>query len=404
MKFHYVAAAWNGKIVEDTLEAKSQDEVLSFLATKGLRPISVKTSNFLQAFGGNKSIFAKKINLTDKMFLTRYLALMLRVNTDLFRAIDILIADFRKPALKAILQEVRANLERGQPFYTTFEKYPQFFSAVFTNMIKAGESSGMLEKVLNDLSISLEKEKALKGKVKAALIYPIILIVLSVVIVTFLLTFALPKIAGIFEGSSIKPPLFSRIVFAIGLFLGNYIWIILIAAVIIVGGLALFFTKSVAGRRLLHKILYRTPFIKTLLQKIAIQRFTSVFGSLLRAGLPVNESLETTADAVTQEEVSEALHRIGRQGIAKGVSLGESFRKETVFPSVVTNLIAISEKGGRLDEILKTLSDFYEVEIDASLKTLIAFVEPIMLMIMGLVVGMIALSLIVPIYQLVGQF
>lgn len=404
MKYTYIAIQPNGQKMEGAFEAQSEGEVLAMLAGKGWRPLSVKSSSFMRVLGGERRIIGQKVTLTDRIFLARYLALMLKVGTDLFKAIDILIADFKRPAIKAILGEIRSSLERGQPFYSTFARYPQYFSPVFVNMIKAGESSGTLERVLEDLSASLEREKAFKGKVRSALVYPIILLALSLVIVVFLLSFALPKIAGIFEGGGITPPTFSRVVFAVGLFLGKYIFWLLSIFALLAGSCALFFWKSKIGRRVWRRMLYRTPFIRTLLHQIAIQRFAAVFSSLLRSGLSITEALETTADAVFEQDIRDALVRISREGVTKGVSLGEAFKREPSFPSVVRNLIAISEKAGHLDEVLATLASFYETEIDAALKTFISFVEPIMLLFIGLVVGVIALSIIVPIYQLVGQF
>lgn len=404
MRYRYLAVGKDGARAEGAMEAPDEAAVLAALTAKGLTPLSVRRSRFLAALGAERRVLGARITLTDKIFLTRYLSLMLRVNTDLFKAINILIADFRKPAMKAILTEIRGALERGQPFYATFARHREQFSPVFVNMIKAGEASGTLERVLADLSRSLDREKAFKGKLRSALVYPAILFVLSVVIVFFLLTFALPKIAGIFEGGGIEPPLFSRVVFGVGLFLGNYIGLFLLTFGVLAVGLALVAWRTSWGRRAWQRLVYRTPLVRNFLSKISLERFASVMSSLLRSGLPITEAIETTADAVGQAELRDALQRIARQGVARGVSLGESFGREPVFPAVVRNLVAISERAGHLDEVLATLAEFYEGEIDTGLKTFIAFVEPIMLLFIGMVVGVIALSIIVPIYQLVGQF
>jgi type II secretory pathway component PulF len=404
MRFHYVAARPDGKIEEGDYDATAPLEVLQFLGAKGLRPISVKqvTNSRVKKIKGQ--FFGAKFTISDKIFLTKYLALMLRVGTDLFNAVDILIADFNKPVVKGVLVEVRAGLERGQPFYSTFAKYPKYFSNVFVNLVKAGENSGSLEKVFDTLSVSLEKEKDLKGQIRAAFIYPVILLVLSFLILIFLVTFALPKIATVFEGGSFNPPLFSRIVFAVGEFVNAHIAGFLITIVVVIGGLIFFLFKTHAGRTAGKKFVNRMPVVRVLIRKMAIQQFASTLSALMRAGLPIVESLETTADTIADLKVRDALHRVAREGISKGVTLGEAFKREPAFPSVVANLIAISEQAGHLDEILHTISEFYEKEVTAELKTLTSFIEPVLLLGIGAVVGLIALSIIVPIYQLVGQF
>ena len=403
MRFHYIAFQTGGKIIEGDYEAESTADVLGYLASQGLRPISLKASKELAETKGFK-IFSHTIDIEDKVFLTKYLALMLRVGTDLLRAIDILVADFEKPALKALLMEIRSSLEKGQPFHSVFLKYPKFFSSVFINMIKAGETSGNLELVFGQLSVSLQKEQDLRRQIKAALTYPVILLSASVVILFILVSFALPKISNIFSSGGFEPPLFSKIVFAIGLFMGKYFWFILALAVILIGGIWFFMVKSVSGKKIFSRFIVRTPLIGSVLKKIALQRFASTFSALLSSGLPILDSLEITADAVGNEELKASLRRIAREGISKGLTIGEAFRKEPVFPRVVVNLMAISEKAGHIENILATLADFYTSEIESSIKSLVSFLEPILLLVIGLVIGTIALAIIVPIYQLVGQF
>lgn len=403
MLFHYVAFDAAGKIIEGNTDASKESEVLKSLAAQGLRPISVRAAGEAKV-SRLAGFLGQSITITDKVFLTRYLALMLKVGTDLFKAIDILIADMEKPILKNFLLEMRSLLERGQPLHQSFARYPKFFSPVFVNLIKAGESSGNLDKVFGDLSLALEREAELKGRIRGALVYPTLLLVMAIVILTFLVTFALPRIAEVFSGGGFNPPLFSRVVFGVGLFLGKYIWLVLGIGAFILISLGYFLFKTQKGRRFLNRLLNTLPGVKNLVKKIALERFAGTFASLLKSGLPIIESLEITADAVGQEEIAVALRRIAREGIAKGLTVGDAFKKESTFPNVVTNLIAVSEKGGLLTEILTTLGNFYEVEIDKGLKTLVSFLEPALMLVIGVVVAMIALAIIIPIYQLVGQF
>lgn len=400
MKFRYIASDPAGRILEDNFEAENSYDVLSFLAKKGLRPISIKiikTSDI-----SFKKFFGQKVTIEDKIFLTKYLALMLRAGTDLFKAITILIQDFEKPVLKALLMEVRNTLEKGQPFYLTFAKYPKYFSNVFVSLIKAGEVSGNLEQVFFNLSISLQKDQELYGRIKSAFVYPVILVSVAGLILLLLVSFALPKVANVFLQSGFKVPIFSQIVFTVGLFMNDYKLIIFPLIFVSAISLYYFLAKTLPGKRIVSRIISKTPILDKVIKEMALQRFASTLASLMRAGLPILDSLEITADSVGSAELRDALLRISREGIAKGLTIGEAFRKEPFFPMTITNLIAVSEKAGHTEEILNTLSEFYTTEIDGRVKNLVAFLEPILLLGIGVIIGTIALAVIVPVYQLVG--
>jgi type II secretory pathway component PulF len=402
MRFHYTASQPTGKIVEEDIEASGPAEILEHLANQGLRPISIKVVKGVGEVS-RRLIFRESITINDKVFLTKYMSLMLKVGTDLLRAIDILITDLDKPAVKALLIEIRGALEKGLPFYTTFSKYPKYFSPVFINLIKAGEASGNLDTVFENLSTSLEKEQDLRRKIKSALTYPVILLIASFSVLVLLVIFAVPKIAAIFSSFNTKPPLFSRIVISAGLFIGDYIWFIL--AILVATGVSLWylFAKTTSGKRILYQFALKIPVINIVLKQMALQRFAATLSSLLKAGLSILDSLEITAQTVGFEDLKNSLMRISREGVAKGLTIGEAFRRETAFPRVVVNLMAISEKAGHIEDILLALSDFYGGEIEAAIKTMVGFLEPIMLIGIGLIIGTIAMAVIVPIYQLVGQ-
>lgn len=400
MLYRYVASDKNGKLFEGEVDVTSLAEALQFLAGRELRPISVKPMKIERGLFG---IFSR-ISIADKIFLTKYLSLMLKVGTDLLSAINILLEDFEKPSVRNLLLEIRENLTKGLPFHQAFERYPKSFSPVFTNLIKAAESSGNLQETFEHLSASLEKEAQLRNRIRSALIYPAIILTAAFGIFVFLTTFALPKIARVFADIGLKPPFFSRIVFGIGLFFNDHIFIILTLLVAIAIGGYLFAAKTALGRRVWQDVIMRIPVLKRVYRDLAIQRFASGFSSLMRAGLPIVESLHLTANVVGAEEFRRALSRIADEGLSRGLSIGDSFRREPVFPKVISNLVAISEKAGHLDEILETIANFYAESVDSSVKTLVNVLEPLLLLVMGLLVGTIAISIIVPIYQLTSQF
>ncbi len=403
MIFHYVAAQKGGKIVEGDLEVDSFPQALQNLSSQELRPISVKPLKDVSG-GAKGPLLFGKINLMDKIFITRYLSLMLKVGTDLLGAINILISDFEKPAIKSFLIEVRDNLSRGQPFYSAFAKHPKTFSPVFINLVKAAEASGNLQSTFDELAADLNKEAALRNTIRAALVYPIILLITSLVIFIFLVTFALPKIARVFLDGGIDPPLFSKVVFSIGLYVNAHAFLIIGGFIALVTGSLFFFIKTDVGKKLAQRVFTRLPILRNVYKELAIQRFAATVSSLMKAGLPIIQALTISADTVNVYEFRTSLIRISEEGLAKGLTIGEAFKRETVFPRLVSNLIAASEKAGHLEDLLQTLSEFYASRAEAAIKSLVSFLEPMLLLVMGLLVGLVALSIIIPIYQLTSQF
>lgn len=399
MKFRYIASQADGRVTEGDLEVQNVQEVLAFLAKNNLKPVSIKSAEQEKV-----GLFKGSITITDQIFLTKYLALMLKIGTGLLEAINILIADFKKPAIRDFLFEVRAALEQGQPFYTTFAKYPKIFSTVYINLVRAGEESGNLEKIFSDLTESLTKEKDLRDTVRSAMIYPLLLLVGSIGILFFLVMFALPKVANVFLEGGFKPPAFSQIVFSVGLFFNQYGFYFLGLIIIFIAISIWLYRTAPTYRKFISNLVANLPLIKGVLKKMALQRFASTLASLVKAGMPLTKALDITAEAVAHDELRDSLMRISKEGLAKGLTIGEAFRRESAFPQTITNLMAISEKAGHLDDVLITMSEFYTKEIDSSVKELVAFLEPALLVFIGVIVAVIALAIIVPIYQLTTQF
>ncbi|MFA5042222.1 MAG: type II secretion system F family protein, partial [Candidatus Paceibacterota bacterium] len=216
MLFHYLAQDKQGRIKEGNISQANLKLALDFLVTQNLKPISVKPVPYV--IKKRFLFFKETLSLTDKVFLTKYLSLMLRVGTDLFSAIDILIEDFESGPSRRFLLEARANLEQGKPFWYSFSQHPEYFSSVVVNLIKAGENSGNLETTLNQVSVDLERERNLTSKVKSALIYPLLLVVASFAMVIFLVTFAIPKLGDMFLNMGKDVPVYTRVVLTVGMF------------------------------------------------------------------------------------------------------------------------------------------------------------------------------------------
>lgn len=402
MLFHYKAVDNKKNLREGDLEAVDSNAVLGYIASQGMIPITIRQITKKKVF--NFSIGKENISLKDKVFLIKYLSLMLLVGTDLFKAIDILITDSIEGPVRRFLLEVRSNLEKGKPFYTSFEAHPEYFSPVVTNLIKAGESSGQLTQVLAKVSVDLEAESELTSKIKSSMTYPIILLIGAFSLLVMMLMFIMPKMGTVFTSTTAKIPTYTRVVLTVSNFLNKYAYICLPLFIIIPVALVLFFSKTAKGKHMFSSFLNKIPVARHLQENLALQRFTSVLASLIKSGMPIIRSLEITAQATGYEKFTNALMNISKNVGTKGMSIGDAFKQEGVFGGVLSNLIAVGEKAGHTGDILETLSNFYKNEAESSLKMLVSFIEPAMLVFIGGIVGTLALSIIVPMYQLVGQF
>jgi len=402
MLFHYTAFDQRNIFMEGDVDMPSLEDVLKYLSSQKLKPIKVVPVN-TGIKGKNFTLFAKKISLADQIFLFKYLALMLKVGTDILKAVDVLMQDYSAGAIKTFLLEAKTNLEKGSPFYVTFEQNKKIFSYVTINLIKAGEKSGTLQETLEKISVSLEKEKDLRGKVVSSLTYPVILLVMTVVLLFFLMTFLFPKMGSSFMQAGIKLPTFTKVLFNMSNFFNDNMLLVSFILFLVPFLLFLYFFKNNTGKKQFAKMIRIIGPIRNFVQKMALQRLTSTLSSLIKAGMPLVESLKVCSEAVGEEVYRKSLYNVAVY-LTQGLTIGEAFRQETSFPKYLSNLLAIGEKAGHIDEILYTLSVFYEKEIENSLKSLVALIEPVMLIIMGGVIGVIAVSVILPMYQMLGNF
>lgn len=345
----------------------------------------------------------RKISALDKVFLTRHLAAILKSGIDLREALEILEGDIANPMTKKILRDAKKNLERGQPLSSTFENYEKHFSPVFVGLIKAGEASGTLEETLERIGEQLEKEYDLKKKVQSAMIYPLILMGASSLIIILLLTFVMPRLIKALTQAKMKLPLITRFFIEVSKILSASpaITIILFFGIIIS---AILFFKSVKGKEILFLILERLPVSRELIKKLALARFSTTLRNLLRSGVPALEAFDITAKTIGNKRYEKALSEI-KEELKKGSPLFEVFRKrENLFPHLVVSVIGVGERTGTLEQSLSVITNYYNEEVERLLKNLITLLEPLLLIIMGFIIAGIALSILLPIYQLVSSF
>ena len=404
MIFSYEAIDKDGATEKGEFQGVSKKEVIDHLEKKGLTPISIQTLKEKEGTGLSFSLHLfEKFTALDRIFLVRNLSAMIRAGMNLSETLDILLADSTKRLMRAILSRAQLNLQSGQPLSATFSAYKRFFPSVFIGMLKAGEASGQLSKVLDELGRFMIRDYSLVRKVRSALMYPIMLLIGSVGVVILLLVFVLPRLSKVFEQSGVELPFITKLIMSISKALSFNPFLDLI----IIGGFVWFFTyfkKTDIGQRFFLWVTFRLPVAKELSKKVALVKFSRTLGSLISSGISFIEALELTADSVGNEYYRKAILGSVEQ-VKNGISFSKTFSDHLdIFPRSLISLIAVGEKTGTMDNILKTFADFYDEEVDDTLKDLTTFLEPVLLMAMGLIIGAIALSILLPIYQLVGSF
>lgn len=399
-KYIYIASNKNGEMTEGEIEASGEPMVLDYLQKHELFPVSVALSK--KDRGGFSLSFFENVGALDKILITRNLALMVKSGISISEAVDIMLEDAQKPVLKRIFSHMKVTLEKGSQLSDSLTAFPKYFSPVFIQMLRAGEASGNLESSLMHISTQLKKENDLRKKVKSAMAYPAILITAAFGVVILLVTVVLPRVGKIFAQSHLQLPLITRVLLGISDFIVNQ-WILALIILMILSAAAYLIKKSAAGRAIFFNVTRRLPVISELSQNITLARFNSVLHSLLKSGVPIMKALEITADALGNETYKKILLEMTRQEISRGISFGLALkRRPEYFPRLVSSMIVVGERSGNLEVMLEHLAVFYEEAVDDALKTMITILEPALLLGVGLIIGALALSIIIPIYSMIS--
>lgn len=401
--FIYEAVDKKKSTIKGKIEASHKAEALSSLTVKGLSVLSLEKEGEVRGAGRLSLSLFETIKQSDLIFLARNMAAMLKAGLNIIEALDILISDTEKKILKKILNDAKFNIQKGQPLSATFAHYKKYFPRVFVGLIKAGEASGRLSDAFAELSQYMTREFSLKRKIRSAMAYPTILVFGSVGIISLLLFFVLPKLAKSFAMSKVELPLITKIFMALSGAL-NYSVALDIGALVFLIWLFVYGRKTEAGRVVVFKILLKIPIAKDLVKKTALVRFSRTLGGLISSGLTIIESLQLSAESVSNDIYKKAILN-SMEKVKKGIPLSKALKDyPELSPHLFVNMLAVSEKTGTMENVLRTFSDFYDEEVDGALKDLTTMLEPLLLLIMGLVIGAIALSVLLPIYQMVGKF
>jgi len=399
-RFSYVSINAKGEPVNGILEQTDRNAVIQALIKQGLKPISIKESNKGKLLFKINSIFTvSKVKSDHLVMFTRQLSAMIGAGVPLLRALTALSQHISEsPALKKILIEIIADIEGGATLGDALAKHPTTFNDVYVNMVRAGESAGIIDEILKRLALQQEKNMSMRKKIKSSMAYPVVLLVITVLAFFGLMIFIVPQIGKIMTdlgGPDAKLPTITLAMLAVSKFIVSFWYILIAGLAALIYGTSVYL-KTERGRYQFHYILLKLPLINKIIIKISIARFARTFSALIEAGVAVLEALDVTSRAIGNELYKKAL--VGaEEEVKNGKSLSSVIEAMPIFPPIVSQMLSVGEETGQTDKILVKVAEFYEEEVDSAIEGISSIIEPVMIVIMGGMVGLIAASVMMPI-------
>lgn len=396
--FQYSAQSKEGSVVNGSVEAANREAAVAALLKQNLRPLSVSEK---KKAGLKLSIGGGKVKTTDLVIFTRQLSTMVSAGVPLLRALTTLSEQSDSPKLRSVLGTVTKDVQAGGTLGDAFGKHPKIFSDVYVNMVRAGEAGGILDDILKRLAIQQEKNDSIRKKVKSAMTYPMILVVITVGAFFGLMFFVIPQIGKILldlGGPDAELPMITQVMLGISSFMLSYWYIVIGGLVGSVAGIR-YYIKTPAGKSQFHHLILKLPGVGPIVRKVAVARFARTFASLIGAGVSILEALRVTGEAIGNEAFKQNLIQ-GAKDVQAGQQLSASLSKQGLFPGIVPQMLAVGEETGQTGDILVKVADFYEEEVDAAIAGISSVIEPIMIVVMGGMVGLIAVSVLGPISSL----
>jgi type IV pilus assembly protein PilC len=402
MKFDYTAVNRQNKTVSGQLDAASKEAVSQLLAKQGYKPLLIKQHK--SGFDPNNiqiSLGGKKVKSKDLVVFTRQLATMINAGVPLVRSLATLRSQTESKKMQEVLEQVSKDVESGINFADSLEKHKDVFGPIYTNMVRAGEAGGILDEILKRLALQQEKDASIRRKIKGAMTYPTVLLGITVIAFFALMLVVVPKIGKIITDLSDGAaglPVYTQFMLSVSDFLVDYWYIIL--GLMAAGVFFLRrYIKTPKGKLQLDTLLLKIPVVKTLVTKVAIARFARIFSSLMGAGVSVLDSINITAAAIGNKVIERELLGASK-AVTAGQQLSEPLSQSPIFPPIVAQMLAVGEETGQTDTILIKVADFYEEEVDTLVDSMSSIIEPLMIVVMGGMVGLIAASVLGPISSL----
>lgn len=403
-QYTFVAQDSKGKTVTGSLEAVDRSGAIANIKNQHLQPITIMDSSKKPGSKLSLSFGKKGVKSDDLVLFTRELSAMVSAGVPLLRSLASLEEHTQSDGLKYVLGELIKEIQSGTSLADAMGKHPAVFNDVYTNMVRAGEAAGILDDILKRLALQQEKNASMRKKIKSAMTYPIVLLGITVLAFFGLMLFVIPQIGKIIKdlgGADAELPLLTQVMLELSSFMINF-WYLLIPALIgAIYGL-IRYIKTPKGKRIFHSIVLKLPGIKTIAAKVAVARFARTFSALMGAGVAVLESLSVTAHAVGNV-VYEQILLDAIDEVKNGKTLSSVIGKNELFPPIVSQMLAVGEETGQTDTVLLKVADFFEEEVDTAIDGISSIIEPVMIVVMGGMVGLIAASVMMPIAGLSNQ-
>ena len=396
-RYQYEVKKGPGQPTTGVMEAESQRAAVSRLRDMGYFPISVEEFTG-EANQDSVKHALTRIRLKDRNVFFRQLANLIESGMPITRAMGTLAEQTENPKLCKVIEQLRHDVQQGSSFADALERHPKLFSVMICNMVRAGETGGMLESVLWRIVAFGEQEEELRGKAVGAMVYPAFLLFVGSVSIFILLSFVFPKFVAVLADFHADLPLPTRIVMGVCDFMGAYWWAILLGVAAIVVALVSY-VRSEVGRRQFDRMMLRVPVSGAVVQRYEMAKFARTFGTLLDNGVPILNALRITADTISNTAITTELEYI-HDRVTEGESMSEGLRHTKHFPPMVVNMFAIGEESGRIGAVTKRIAEAYDTEVDRAVKAMAALMEPLLIVVMGVVVGFLVVAMLLPMLTL----
>ncbi|MEM7164495.1 MAG: type II secretion system F family protein [Planctomycetota bacterium] len=415
-QFVYKTKSKAGKVVEGEIGAETEMEAVNELQRRGLTVISVSqgrsggagkaTRAKASSGGGDRpkqavSFGQPKVRGQDLVLMTRQLATMVSAGIPLVEGLEILEGQVANKTLQKALSQVVVDVRSGKDLSQALASHPKIFADIFINMIKAGEASGQLDVVLDRLANYQEASENLRNEIKSAMTYPVVSLIMIFGITTFLLVFIIPRFEEMFISMNVELPMITQMLLDTSLFMKSNFLLMGLAFVVAIIGIAFWF-KTPKGLYVRDWLLLKAPIMGPLFSKVALSRFSKTFSTLIRSGVPILGALEIVQSTAGNRLFSDAIGAASER-VRQGETLGDPLAASKVFPPMVTRMVAIGERSGSLEQLLEKISEFYDAQVSTTVKSLTSLIEPLMIAIMGFVVGGMVVSIFLPIFKMIGS-
>lgn len=387
------------EIIKAEVQAETESAAAKLLMAQNMFPISISPKD--KAGFLSKAGVGGRVSSKDRIIFTRQLSTLINAGLPLAQSMRTVTDQIINKNLKQIVVQIVANVESGTTLSQSFSRYPRVFSNVYTSLVAAGEASGSLDKTLERIANQQEKDAAILSKIRSALVYPVIVLLVILAVLIFMLTTVLPQVGNLYKDLGKELPILTQILLAISNFVINFWYIVLIAVVAAVFGIKSYF-QTPAGRSNLDSLKLNAPLFGRMFQKVYMARFSRTLGTMLASGIPMLEALRIVKESIGNVHVEAALESAIR-GVKGGKALSATLEGKSLFLALVPQMIRIGEQSGAIDSMLDRVAGYYENEVDEEVRNLSTTIEPLLMVVLGVVVGGVIAAILLPVYSLVGS-